>query len=526
MEQLNINRYENDCCEWNTHQASKMKKFFLVVLLFTTIINISFLLKAKAQMVTCNNALISSTSAITINGDVLLNTNAGINNNGTIDLKGEWENNSGNNCFGLSHGLVKLTGTNQMIGGTSPTLFNSLLLQGTGTVKLNQHALCGGGYLNPAGVFNLGNQLLDLNSHTLTVTNPDGNALTTSTGFILSEKTDNSSKVTWQINNTIGAHVVLFGNNLGEYIPLTFNLTNGNAADVTFSTYATNPANQPLPTSPDSVTNINNSAAVDNSANMVDRFWHIEKSGINCNANITFTYGNSEVPANGNFSIVAQNWNPILKTWNPPLLIQSNPTITSVLITNMQAFGTYALTKLNNPLPIALLRYDTKPIGNIVRNSWITSSETENDYFTIERSSDAQHFMAIGRLEGAGTSYTSKQYIFDDLNPLAGTNYYRLKQTDINGTYTYSDVRKVYFEIASSFQIEVFPNPTTDFVTVSSNMKGTNDIALYDGNGRILKVMNTTTTISKIDMSNLPSGNYYLQIKNEDNIQSAKITKL
>lgn len=92
------------------------------------------------------------------------------------------------------------------------------------------------------------------------------------------------------------------------------------------------------------------------------------------------------------------------------------------------------------PLPIEMLRFDGSCTGNIVLLKWSTATETDNDFFTIERSVNGSAFSAIGNLDGAGNSTHVLNYYFDDTDPFAGTNYYRIKQTDHNGHYSYSKI--------------------------------------------------------------------------------------
>lgn len=92
-------------------------------------------------------------------------------------------------------------------------------------------------------------------------------------------------------------------------------------------------------------------------------------------------------------------------------------------------------------LPITLVSFTGKSLTNTTNLlEWTTSTEINNDYFTLERSSDAQNFSAIGIVNGAGNSNISLNYNFIDETPLQGVNYYRLKQTDFNGEYSYSNI--------------------------------------------------------------------------------------
>src|SRR6185436_854810 len=289
----------------------------------------------SGQLLTNNNGLIAITAGtqLTVKGDVLNNTGASIDNNGIIDISGNWTHNASNNCFGTSSGTVIFNGGNQDIGGTNATAFNNLQLAGAGIKTLLQNISAGGTYGAASGILNLNDRTLDLNGRELTITNANTNAIVFSSGYILSEQSDNSSKVTWQISTTTGVHTIPFGNNSGVQIPFTFNLTSGYAGDVTVSTYPTAPDNTPYPLIPVTVSHVRNNLNMDNSANTVDRFWQIDPTG-NPVATLTFTYAPSENAANGNINMRAQRWNLPQEAWETPLAGQVNPTSQSVLVNN------------------------------------------------------------------------------------------------------------------------------------------------------------------------------------------------
>lgn len=85
-------------------------------------------------------------------------------------------------------------------------------------------------------------------------------------------------------------------------------------------------------------------------------------------------------------------------------------------------------------LPIELLTFSGVPSGKTNRLSWSCATETNNDYFTVERSADGIEWIKIGEVDGAGTSSSQTNYNFTDGNPVDGISYYRLTQTDYNGT--------------------------------------------------------------------------------------------
>ncbi len=91
-------------------------------------------------------------------------------------------------------------------------------------------------------------------------------------------------------------------------------------------------------------------------------------------------------------------------------------------------------------LPIELISFKGEPYNDYNLLKWITASETNNDYFTIERSFDAIDFQVVGRVDGAGNSTSNLSYSLTDMKPYAGVTYYRLKQTDYNGDFTISDM--------------------------------------------------------------------------------------
>jgi len=104
-------------------------------------------------------------------------------------------------------------------------------------------------------------------------------------------------------------------------------------------------------------------------------------------------------------------------------------------------------------LPVELLSFSGKQAGARTQLQWATTSEINNDYFTIERSINGNEFYPIGQVEGAGYSYSRLNYSFEDKNPLA-ENYYRLKQVDFNGELRYS--KTISINVESNLKYEVY----------------------------------------------------------------------
>ncbi len=109
--------------------------------------------------------------------------------------------------------------------------------------------------------------------------------------------------------------------------------------------------------------------------------------------------------------------------------------------------------------------------GHKILLNWATASEKDFDFFTIERSSDAENFTAIGKIQGNGNSNNIQKYIFADHSALKGKSYYRLKATDFDGSVEYHKIIMLeYKTVSSSFSI--FPNPLEgQTFTLKSDLK-------------------------------------------------------
>jgi len=142
--------------------------------------------------------------------------------------------------------------------------------------------------------------------------------------------------------------------------------------------------------------------------------------------------------------------------------------------TGMNTLGHFGVMSGSaNPLPIELISFDAKLDGKVVKLFWKTASETNNNYFTIERSADGTDFTIITKVDGAGNSTNIRSYSAVDTDPLSGYSYYRLKQTDYDGKFTYSKIVSINnsdFESVSQEPIvidESYPNPFSDHFTIS-----------------------------------------------------------
>lgn len=166
-------------------------------------------------------------------------------------------------------------------------------------------------------------------------------------------------------------------------------------------------------------------------------------------------------------------------------------------------------------LPVELLSFIVKPAGVNVQIDWTTASETNNDYFTVSRSKDGISFEEVLKINGAGNSNILLHYSTIDCNPNNGISYYRLKQTDFDGKFIYSNIESVNFEKYS--EVNIYPNPFSTYATIviSDTSEIINyNLCIYNNFGAV--VINTTVLnqLTTIDTSQLPSGIYFYKVAN------------
>jgi len=165
----------------------------------------------------------------------------------------------------------------------------------------------------------------------------------------------------------------------------------------------------------------------------------------------------------------------------------------------------------NSQLPIELTYFNAVYNTNTVTVTWQTASETNNAYFTIERSINGTNFEILGTVQGAGNSYTKLNYSFTDYNPVQGISYYRLKQTDYNGAFeVFKPVSVVHLEEGD---LQIGPNPTSDYLNVMiDGTMGKGTLYIFNMVGAKVLELNLINSFTTIDINDLPSGNYMLKI--------------
>lgn len=176
-------------------------------------------------------------------------------------------------------------------------------------------------------------------------------------------------------------------------------------------------------------------------------------------------------------------------------------------------FFTLATIHYNNtPLPIEWLHFSAQPAGpDAVQLDWATASETGNAWFDVERSRGGATFEGLARIPGAGHSMSPILYRYMDLGPLPGTNYYRLRQVDLYGMATYSEVRAVTTDMHPG--LRVFPNPANDvlYIVGADPEEGTT-VQVFTAAGAHVPLPDVVLHEGLLNVSTLPRGLYLLRI--------------
>ncbi len=468
--------------------------------------------------------------ATTVKGNLEINNAAGTPvldvtaSNFGLNVGGNWSNYA-QTGFEERNGQVNFNGNTSTQTLTTPggEVFRSWQISKSGTnptVQMNSNVTV----LNNLNLAGAGARL-DLNGNLLTISNPLGTAISGTFGttrYIFSERTDNASRVAWAMGTTTGAHLIPFGR-AGVYMPFTFNLTSGDAGTVTVATYGTPADNLPWPVTPTTVTNLASSTGLtpDNRDATVDRFWQVDVTGTPVAA-LTFGYAAAELPVspfNDPLSLRAQRWNSALQIWEDQL--EGSGTAYSSTANTVTTFGPFTLTAILSPLPVELLYFDAKQEEQVVRLDWATATELNNALFTVYRSANGRDFLPLLTVPGSGNSLQVLDYLAYDRSPLDGLNYYRLRQTDLDGSWTESDIKVVHFDRDGGIPV-LFPNPAVDVVNLSGLPTAGVELRLLDAAGRVL----STTIVpddqerASLPVTQLPAGVYRVLVVSGTEVRS------
>jgi predicted transglutaminase-like cysteine proteinase len=231
----------------------------------------------------------------------------------------------------------------------------------------------------------------------------------------------------------------------------------------------------------------------------LNRYWTAVPSGFTAALNFNATYiyaGGFEIIGGGPIYPVKYSLTAPIPGWagcpgSSATVIAGtsgshNPGTFTLDWQGLTAFSDFTGVGNNAPLPIELLFFEAHQELQDVLVNWATYTEINNDYFDVERGRNLNDFIAIGRVAGAGSTNTPQYYAFTDTEPYDGINYYRLKQTDYDGTSTLSQPVAVRFTGRTGPVVIYYDALSGSLLHEWSNNAGLASCQIFDATGRIV----------------------------------------
>ncbi len=383
----------------------------------------------------------------------------------------------------------------------------------------------------------------------LVIQNSDANAITCmvggvpassyTNGRIVTVNDNSNSKVQWAAKAVTNDYVIPFWYSTTTAIPFRFNKTttgtetSAGSGYFTASTYYTS-ANTTWP----GASYLCGAAAEDD---VMDRFWVIDVLGYSANPTATMDFYYREIAGTVEGEVpsgfvesdyLAQRWNSALVPackWETPQVGTNFAASNYVEVTGVSNFSPWTLVNKAKPLPIELLFLSGECKNKKVVLHWETATEINNAFFTIERSTDGETYEAIGTKQGAGNSSTVVHYDFTDENSANGIAYYRFKQTDFDGNYSYSPTIAIQnCNDKTNETITIYIGGNNEIVVkTNSTSKRKYDVHFYDSIGKVVhsEILNVAegSNVQLLNHRKLATGIYLITLQNEEEAITQKL---
>jgi len=247
----------------------------------------------------------------------------------------------------------------------------------------------------------------------------------------------------------------------------------------------------------------------------ITRTFTIQNTG---NANLTFTAPTITGVNASEFSISSAPTSPVAGGSSTTFNVTYTPTSSGPksavvnIASNDADEGTYTFNiGVLSTLPVTFKTFNVKKEGAQSRLFWTTATEINNLGFEIQRSTNGLNWNVIGFVAGAGNSDIERSYVFKDVTPVKGVNYYRLKQVDNDSRAKYTDIRTVTY---ASNKTLVYPVPATDQVTIElADNRLIGSIAyLTDMQGKLIRQVTISSMQQPVSLTGLQSGMYWMKL--------------
>ena len=177
------------------------------------------------------------------------------------------------------------------------------------------------------------------------------------------------------------------------------------------------------------------------------------------------------------------------------------------------------------PLPVEMAYFNAMAEGQTSILEWMTAMELNNEGFYVERSVDGKNWETLDFIYGAGTTNNAQTYTYIDEAPVAGSNYYRLKQMDYDEVFEYSDIRVVQFK-GKKVSVDIYPNPVQSFLNI--NVEGQSDdvmVSIFSVSGQLMHQESFFGINHQVNFSELEGGLYFIRIEGQNINVFQKIIK-
>lgn len=427
-----------------------------------------------ANLVAAQDGLVITPGAqLTVKGNVVITLqNANLENNGT---------------FEPGNGLVRMTGSAAgTISGSNPAAFFNLLIANSGGIHL-QTNISVANELDLSGMLHAGNSSINLS--------PTASIVNETALQRITDLTGNSGHVT-TVRNFDAPLAAQHPGNLGvEFVSAPA------LGTTTITRYA--------------------SAFVINGSTVgrIHRYYQIQpanNSGLN--ASVRFYYLDTELNNVSEATAVLWKSSDNGLSWTTMQPDARNTTLNYLQKDGVDDFSLWTIggPSFNSPLPVIISSFnsDCKEEGaNLV---WTTAMEQNSDVFILEKSNDGIRWKALGTIDAKGTA---ANYKFTDKE--AGTAYYRLKQVDLDGTSTYSQIIRSDCEV-KKVTVMLYPNPATDYTELvfNSDKVFNTSIQIFNNQGQIVKQLQAGIQKGnnkiRINLPGFSSGTYIIRINHEE----------
>lgn len=235
------------------------------------------------------------------------------------------------------------------------------------------------------------------------------------------------------------------------------------------------------------------------------------------NGGQVYVHGNINLTSGGN-DIIANNTAPLGLYVNGTISNPSGNTSSNIgnqttLANSNPVFFDWLANQSGSPLPVELLFFNALKNNGSVELTWATASQLNFDYFSVEYSTDGLVWTEIERIKGEGTTQNKDEYDLKNVKVLTGTNYYRLRMVDLDGTFEYSKVAMIIIE--APMLVSIYPNPVKQSEAISIELNFTpNDVdkvIVYNSFGVELMNFAVSSTKLSVPLSDLKAGTYIVK---------------